>query len=416
MKLVFLCFFCFSIPTFGQMGTLILNSSPSDAEVFVDGKPKGKTPLDLMLSVGNHKINIQKKENIYLWSNQEVLNIKNLEVNRLQLSLNKTLNVSGITLKKLDESMEFALSRFDNGLAIAKSNNSCGYINTEGNWVISPKYKSCDSFNEGVAKITTHANSTAYINKNGGIILGPFDEKEGQDYFGFSEGVALKIDRHKGYGGYDVILEYTTFDINGNQIGKLQSVESTKRNPNELYVSDISSSCKNGLFKYSKSDYNSNRIDGFLNKKLEVVVTAKYKNCSDFSDGLAQVQNSNKLYGYIDSNGNEVIPLKFNYTSPFSEGVAFIKIGDDSFYIDKYGNKAFNTTFEIKSGNQFKGGYATVTPKFNSDLTYIINKSGKIIYDLGNDFGSDCNVGYSVIGTNRIEDGYRHYLVRIAPK
>jgi hypothetical protein len=95
---------------------------------------------------------------------------------------------------------------------------------------------------------------------------------------------------------------------------------------------------------------------GFINKKGELIVRAKYDAAEDFYESLAVVGLKNKegklLYGYIDETGKEVIPCIYTNASSFDSGKAKVILikGNDGekdfiekeFYIDKNGNELKN--------------------------------------------------------------------------
>ena len=92
-----------------------------------------------------------------------------------------------------------------------------------------------------------------------------------------------------------------------------------------------------GLEKFSKDGK-----WGFRNAAGKVVVSAKYDEVGDFSEGLAPVciiKNRGPRWGYINNEGKEVIPTKYNPALSFSEGYA--RYGDD--YIDKTGSFIFKS-------------------------------------------------------------------------
>lgn len=95
-----------------------------------------------------------------------------------------------------------------------------------------------------------------------------------------------------------------------------------------------------------------------MNKQGKYIITPKYYEAEDFSEGLACVAKRNSMnqckYGFINKKGEIVIPFKFviehvNYE--FSEGMAFIQIygghnsaGEEKIggFVDKYGNSTFD--------------------------------------------------------------------------
>ena len=70
------------------------------------------------------------------------------------------------------------------------------------------------------------------------------------------------------------------------------------------------------------------------------VLTIKWEDASDFSDGLACVADSETgNYGYIDTEGKEVISFVWSAARPFKSGKALVADEDGNWFtIDKEGN------------------------------------------------------------------------------
>ena len=76
---------------------------------------------------------------------------------------------------------------------------------------------------------------------------------------------------------------------------------------------------------------------GFIDKKGNIVIPAKYSDAGGFFEGLARVEVNGK-YGFIDKNDNMVIPAKYDNTIGFSSGFAPVKVNGKWGLIDKSGN------------------------------------------------------------------------------
>ncbi|MCX6164326.1 MAG: WG repeat-containing protein [Ignavibacteriae bacterium] len=157
-----------------------------------------------------------------------------------------------------------------------------GFINKEGEEVIPFKYDDARSFSEGLAAV--HLIGWKFIDNNNEVVFSM------QDY-NFIDWVG---DFHEGL----AVFHETGSRLNAN--GKL----------------------------------------GYVNKKGEKVIPAKYDVAMDFSEGLAKVKIENK-YGFVDKEGKEVIPLKYDDAGNFSEGLAKVKLNGKEGYIDKNGTEYF---------------------------------------------------------------------------
>ncbi|MBE6608927.1 MAG: WG repeat-containing protein [Ruminococcaceae bacterium] len=150
---------------------------------------------------------------------------------------------------------------------------------------------------------------------------------------------------------------------------------------------------------------------GFMNKKGEVKIKAKYDSVTEFSCGLAGVGIDGK-FGYIDIDGEIVIPLKFDGAASFADDIALVYEGEEYKFIDTKGNYLFDRSFEYadvfhegmalfsenekfgyintkgevviepqyKSASRFSEGLAGVMDE-ESGLCGFINKKGKLVID-----------------------------------
>ena len=103
---------------------------------------------------------------------------------------------------------------------------------------------------------------------------------------------------------------------------------------------------KNLLFSEGLISVYSDGKWGFMNKKGEMVIKAKYDSVTEFSCGLAGVGVDEK-YGYINTDGELVIPLQFDGAASFSDDIALVYVNEEFKYIDKDGNFLFGRSFEF---------------------------------------------------------------------
>ena len=175
---------------------------------------------------------------------------------------------------------------------------------------------------------------------------------------------------------------------------------------------------------------------GYINKVGKLVIPAKFDGYSvdgvvpyftlslmdkhprsfrysgNFSQGLAPVLVGNK-WGYIDKKGRMVIPPKFACADDFSEGLA--AVGNQGMYIDQKGQAVFTHQFGCNS-SEFSQGLALI------GRDTIINKKGKVVYRLSDNFGSESPLsGFSekllvVNKSNNFDFGYLNREGKIAIK
>ena len=103
---------------------------------------------------------------------------------------------------------------------------------------------------------------------------------------------------------------------------------------------------------------------GFVDNKGKILCLGAYRNCGEFSEGLAPVQYDSRLvqtdteddlhkagthmrWGYIDTSGKLVIPCVFDEAGPFVDGKARVVIGRTRSYRDKYHSYLEDVCLEI---------------------------------------------------------------------
>ncbi|WAC03072.1 WG repeat-containing protein [Lacinutrix neustonica] len=249
----------------------------------------------------------------------------------------------------------YKLNKFYEGLSIVKTKNGFGYIDTKGNVVISPQYKTASNFENGLALVSKNGSDFGYINKSGKYKIEP-------KYYlatNFSNGLAAVKDS-----GYKTKF----LNKEGEEILEIKS----------SYTCDNFSE---GLAIF----YEEGKGYGYVNKNGDVVIkpNSMFETLISFKEGVARFSTKNEV-GYIDKKGNILFKIsKDFFLGEVSNGmIPFYKRGESLTQI-KYG--FMNIKGEIKVKPQFKevehfkGNIAGVyLPKGFSDYLYI-NKEGDII-------------------------------------
>ncbi|MBQ7120421.1 MAG: WG repeat-containing protein [Oscillospiraceae bacterium] len=263
----------------------------------------------------------------------------------------------------------------ENGIALVKTDEGYGYINSKNEWVVEPE-----------AEIITYGfgtNEYAVIRKDG---------KDGL------------IDKT---GAYVVEPKYEAiepFDENGLAFVRLTREEGGKAgyiNKNgefeiEPIFGGIGKFAPNGL-AYAHINYNDY---GYINLKGEWVIEQRFGAAGDFaSNGLAPVmdRNANCKYGYINSKGEWVIEPQFDNAEAFAEnGLACVEVDGKCGYINEKGEIVIEPQFEFaeafsKNGLaavcgggiwEKKEGVASVDiASYNGKWGYI-NEKGEIVIDI----------------------------------
>ena len=250
--------------------------------------------------------------------------------------------------------------------------NKWGYINSEGRWIIPPKYEMALNFSDGLALVKdTYKGGEVWdvINEKGqkviqseyygyGIFLKIYDYRISfQPNQQFTEGlipVAIEImDPHyKGeavsgflnkegelevYGYYDKVYNFHNGYAAAVKDGKFGFIDKT----GDWVISPtyvMAGSFSNGL---APALDEKSRKWGYINKEGAWVVKPQFSKAKDFSDGLAAVWKDFK-WGYINVYGEYIVPLQYRIAESFSDGYAYVGKDNTYYFIDKNGQKAFS--------------------------------------------------------------------------
>lgn len=265
-----------------------------------------------------------------------------------------------------------------------------GFVNDHGNWVIPPRFASASSFNNGLAAVSTNAESPS-----GGTIFGAahfFVDKNGRavyDY-GFSRVQPFyanfaKVECTSGGRSCWYRLDKEGF-IDGrfeNEAGQERLVQSDC-SVKLIYrkglwgLVDLSGKVLvkptfdgMGIMREGVAPASKNHLFGYINKQGKWIVPPKFGSAAEFSCGLARISLSStddneldfagsdkKKYGYIDHSGNVVITCKFQDAYSFSEGFAAVKVGPRWGYINTSGDTMLSP--KLWGAGSFRNGSAIV--------------------------------------------------------
>jgi hypothetical protein len=244
---------------------------------------------------------------------------------------------------------------FHDGLAPVAFRNSYGYIDSLGQFVITPRsYLYASHFSEGyavVSKIVKGHKKYGFIDKKGREVI-PLQ---------FSFAAPFKN------GFAKVIVGGTKSVLVGVVNGDCSEIPGTMGK--QLYVNlkgEVVDSVPDS-FDYAASSGLKSYFDkatgmyGFKNKEGEVVICPRFSAAYEFSEGLAGVRIGKPYghnYGFIDAKGSVVIPMKYENGGMFYEGLA--SVGDSGTYgfIDKSGKVVVPLSYRAVS--QFSEGLAAV--------------------------------------------------------
>lgn len=274
---------------------------------------------------------------------------------------------------------------FSEGLAAVSSNNSWGYIDASGTYLIAPRFGAASEFAEDIALVTTakadeYWNRTTlfgYIDRAGKFVISPRFNWASS----FSEGVAPVCtgpcrgpDLAKARIGY--------IDRNGRYVLEPRWASAGRFSEGRAWVSEIPGLRPSmGLIDRSGNFVSPARFawaeefshglaatdQGFVNKESDLVISQRLAtNEAGFSDGWAVAVEGERLV-FIDTTGKIVLRPDCQNVGSYSEGLAPACNGDCGLssggqnwgYINKAGKFVIPPQFGYKPG-PFRRGLALV--------------------------------------------------------
>ncbi len=182
-----------------------------------------------------------------------------------------------------------------------------GYIDEKGEVVIEPSFKSATQFREGLAKVEV------------------YNQEKGVHYLGFINGegkFAIKPQYSNATDFFDGLAKVRTYESNLEGISFFINTRGEK----VFEVKEIA--FEKQYFSEGLTDYAQNGKLGFINKKGEVAIEAKYDGVGPFKDGLARVEIGSNYYnskvGFINKEGEFVIEPTYRHGYDFSDGLALV--------------------------------------------------------------------------------------------
>lgn len=208
--------------------------------------------------------------------------------------------------------------------AQVKIEGKWGFINQKGEIIIKPQFYETHPFSSGISQVAMKPKGKhGYIDTMGNFVLEPqFDNAkpfEGNRAWVYLNGKWSMIDKNgktlipalynevkdlsEGYTWVKKDALWGLIDSAGNYL-----IKPDERNP-LMYATNatfkVFSEFHNGLIRYQ-----SRNLYGYLDKRLNVVIPAKYDKVSDFKNGLACVYQDGYC-GLIDVTGKTVIPINY---------------------------------------------------------------------------------------------------------
>jgi hypothetical protein len=226
--------------------------------------------------------------------------------------------------------------------------NKWGYMNAKGKMILSAIYEHAGDFQDNGLAIVRLMDHSGVIDSNGYFIVKPKYETINP----FSEGRATVITNQ----GFKVI----------DESGKETTAKAYS------FIGDY----KEGRALIADTGENGQYLYGYLNRRGKEVLPLEYLSATDFSEGKAVVKNKDGTYSLIGLAGKIINTFSYAFVGNYGEGLlAFQKTMDGKYgYIDEQGEIVIEPQFS--EAQAFSQGRAVVTMSedFNGDYGLIDRK------------------------------------------
>lgn len=241
------------------------------------------------------------------------------------------------------------IDSYNEGVAPFMLENKWGFVDTEGNVVIEPKY--------------VYGFDTPFC-KNGIILLND-PQKDAWGYFDNKGNLIIDFKFYSTTPFYDTLAaSYDNEDHPHWRLINKKGEVVVKEFPNWYSYTTY--------FVEGRARFNKDFKYGYVNEKGVPVIENKYEDVRDFSEGLAAVK-LNEKWGFIDKEGKVVIDFKFiNEPQSFKNGRTFV-LGQNYLYalVDNTGKVVVDPKY--KTVFSFDGGFAPVS---------YVNDKGKTVWEI----------------------------------
>jgi len=242
---------------------------------------------------------------------------------------------------------------FENGFARIEVSGKIGYIDHTGNFTIPPTLLGGDSFHEGYARVVVEGPC---VMMNSGPCSAPAVLPHGAGGDSSLPGCKFTFVDTSGRIITDLRFNSARWFSGGLapvQIGKLWGYIDTS---GKLAIPPQFENAE--PFSDDLGLVSLNHLFGYVDQTGAFVIQPQFKNAENFADGLALIGDQDSGYSYINKTGQQAFPGKFILASSFFKGLAHVMLsetpsGEDSreetfAYIDTAGERVFTYSYTIE--------------------------------------------------------------------
>jgi len=270
------------------------------------------------------------------------------------------------------------------GPILVKNGKNWGFINHNGEAIISSRYFSAKDFSNSLAAVSMKEPRKFFST------YGFIDNKE-------VEVIALKYDNAK------------SFADNGLAAVKKDSQWGYLNTYGNWVIKAIYDEAND--FHQDRAAVKNNGQWGYVDFSGSMVIDPQFEEAGDFSQGIAPVKQKG-LWGYIDLQGRWVTEPSYTEAHALSEGLGLVKGYNSVGFVDKYGHVVFHTSKWIDA-RDFSDGAAAVKLGQKQNNPYVgtwgyINTKGRFFITPQFDWAWNFNGGLARVGLekNDIRRGY----------
>ena len=238
-------------------------------------------------------------------------------------------------------------------LTNTKHGSFYGYINSDGNFIISPTFSSATNFNENKLAIVCKYDHCGVINTNGEYVVQPV------------------------YDSIEPFVESRAVYVQGDIMGVIDESGNIITKKPYTFVDSYSDSLALVGTKTPTDEY----LYGYIDRDGNEVIPPNYVEGSDFKNNYALVKDRNGTYKVIDKRGAVFTTFPYKFVGNYNEDVFTFSetLGGLMGYVDIHGRVLIKPKYT--SASPVEDGYMVVSTSPNYLGNYgVITLSDHIVY------------------------------------